>query len=401
MTTALDTLRELRIYWGTTFNQTFGNAATSIWSTSNATKIRFTKLDLSALEEKGIEDMTVQTRLRGAPPSFPGIRSGSLKFSTYLGGGSSTTTADPYATMISKMMGGLSNPSAKYITLGAGSTNSVINITGSTVANGQGILIGGEARIISNASTTLATLNMELSAAPAESTNCTLSHVAYFDEAETKNYADWLAIGKADADQRQGIACQGTFEVNGLEPGQAPEVNIDLKIGDHQWAPAGSRSVLSNASVQGNDPPTQSYRKFYATDAGAAVSLPASVRAGKFTIKPGVDWDALQDYSAPNGVGDWIRKQSKPTASFAVDYDLDMPGLYQDFTGKTAKQVTLQLGNTPGKCVMFYMPKFYIDGAPKHTQLGATAALQIDGHADDNYTSDSELKSSSLSIHWF
>lgn len=399
-------LQELRLYWGTTFNTAYVSASNDGWNITNTTKFRITKIDKSGLKEAGIVDETLQTRLHGAPAPFRGLRTGNLKVTTWLGGGSSSTTADAYATTFGKMMGGLATPGAKSITIGAGSSTSNIvcaDALTAFTANGMGVLINGEARVATNVQSGWFVLNMALTSAPAENATGAVAHTAYFDEAETVNYCDWLAIGKSTTDQRQGIGCQGTFKLSGLAPGEAPKTEIDFSCADHQVVPADERATLAYATTPGgSDPPTgKSFGGFMIADAGTQVAK-ATMRAGKFAADMGIAWTKKEDPNGVNGIGGWIRNPSHPTFAFTSAIDEDHLGLVADFQGKTAKQIMLQLGTAAGKAVLIYYPRWFVDEGPTDEALNNEAGLKVSGHGDDNLAAGtSECVRSAASIHFF
>lgn len=396
-------LQELRTYWGTTFNTNYVPGDNAAWATTNTTKLRIISIDKSGLKQDGIEDTSVQTRLHGAPPPFQGLRDGSLKVSTWLGGATTSATADAYAVMLGKMMGGLVSPPGKTVTIGSGSTTTnVVGVCTNVNTNGLGVLINGEARIATNVQSGWMTLNMALSRAPTAGESATVAHAAHFTDSETVNYCDWMAIGKSTTDQQQGIGCQASFSISGIAPGEAPKLEVTLQCADHQTVPADERaSLLPGTAPSGSSPPTgKNFGGFFIADAGSEVAR-ATMRAGKFAVNPGIGWTKLEGPNGVNGIEGWLRNPSKPTFEFTCAIDEDHLGLIADFENQTAKQAILQLGTAAGKCVMIYFPKFYLDRRPIPEALNNEQGLKCSGHGDDNYTTDGELKSSSCSIHVF
>lgn len=401
-------IQEFRIAPVTTVNTAHTNAATAAWTTSNATvlKLRVLEVKKDGLTEPGIQDATLQTRLTGAPAPFKGLQTGSIGLTTYLGSGpTSGVTADTYATIAGRVMGTIASPTTKkwfYVGTGSNASNIVCNAgTECGLLNGMGVLIGGEARIACNVQPTYITLNMALSSAPANLTNAIAAHSAHFEEAATQYYFDWLAIGKSTADQRQGLAAQTGLKLSGLAPGEAPKMELDLMTTHWRWCPSNSRASLAHATPSGNDPPTGcQYGGFLMADAGAQAAR-AAIRAAQFSVDAGIKWSALADPNGNNALGGWLRDPTRPLMEFIVAYDQDMPGLFDDFEAKTAKQVLLQLGTAAGKTVAIYFPRFFLDAAPVEASLNNEAGLKIVGHGDDNYQSGFELYSSSMSIHWF
>lgn len=401
-------IQEVRIAPVTVVNTTHTNAALAAWTTSNATvlKLRVLEVKKDGLTEPGIQDATLQTRLTGAPAPLKGLQTGNLGLTTYLGSGpTSGVTADPYATIAGRIMGTIASPTTQkwfYVGATSNTSNIVCNaMTDCGLLNGMGVLIGGEARIATNVQPTYVTLNMALSSAPAAASNAIPAHSAHFEEAATQYYFDWLTIGKSTADQRQGLAAQTGLKLSGLAPGEAPRMELDLKTVHWRWCPANSRATIAHATPSGNDPPTgYQYGGFLMADAGSQVAR-AAIRAAQFAIDAGINWSPRTDPNGNNALGGWIRDPMRPTMEFTVAYDEDMPGLFDDFEAKTAKQVMLQLGTAAGKTVLIYFPRFFLDAAPTEAALNNEAGLKIVGHGDDNYQSGFELYSSSMSLHWF
>lgn len=407
-------LQELRLIYQTSQSQTYANAATATWTAGTATKLRVLSVVKDGLTEAGIPDTTLQTRLHGAPAPLVGLRTGSLKVTTYLGGGSSSNVADPYCILVGKVLGNIAYPGSKTTICNGATVSTTSNIMCSNaltaIANGMGVLIGTEARVATNVQSGWFALNMALTSAPANGTTVTVAHSAYQDELGyvTPEYIDFLALGKSTTDQRQGIGCQATAKLSGLAPGEAAKVELDLMVSDHQVVPVNERATLSTTTaVSGNDPPTgKAAGGFMFGDYG--VTTRVVPRAVAFDIDPGVAWSQLADPNKLNGIGGWLRNASQPKASFTMAMDEDHLGLVADFEAKTAKQFLLQLGSVAGKCVAVYMPKCYLDSAPVDAAFNNEAGLKLALHGEDDVQSSKsgdstggELSASSISIHWF
>lgn len=409
-------IREFRWFWGTTFNSTFVAPTAGNWSVSNSTvrKMRITAFDASGLEHSSVADATLQTRLRGAPAPLETLRTGTMKVSTYLTGGTaSSTTADGVTNAIASTMGNVTAVPNKSITLTAGATASnASNISataiGTNVVAGQGVLFPatGEARIVTNVGTNWFVVNMALSAAPSNLANCVIGHTCYFDESASQRYCDWLSLGKSAADQRQGIGSVAGFSIKGTAPGEAPTIDWELMVADHRLVPTADLTTLTPATAtDGGNPPTNKYLGgFFFADAGQQVAR-AALRAGQFTINPNITFQRLLDLNGVNGVNGWLRNPQGTSAPISVEFtlakDQDDVGLKDDFEAGTAKQLMIQFGTTTGGTALIYFPKFYIDKVYSDAALDNEAGTKIAGHADDNYVASAEPFSSAMTITTF
>lgn len=408
-----DRIREFRYKAGTTFNTTFSNAAGNVWTVTNSVKLALTQCDLSKLEHKGIENAELQDRIHGAPAMIPGLKNSPITISGYLGKGSSNTTAPAEATLLGYFFGGVSNPTtAKSENCGSDCTATAILCEGHSARAGSAVLVGtrgdgrgnGEVRRVAAITNANAfTLDMALSAAPNANDVIVHAHSVYMNAGATQSYLDWLAIGYNAEDQVQGLGAIGPVKIKGLGVGEVPQYEIELNNADWDDVDATDRDTLEPSTAASGDeaPASKAMGGFFFGD--AASTTRTAVQSANFTIDPGLKWEIIPDRNGVNGIGGWKRVPGKPTFEFDVLTSHDHLGLFDDFTGSTAKQFLVQFGHTTGNCVAITIPNAYLDGAPTRTAVNNLAALKIKGHGQEDTVAASpdNLFSSSLAIHWF
>lgn len=410
-----NSIREFRYKATTDFNTTFLNAANGSWDVGGAVvKLRIVGFDDSGLVREGLPNETMQTRIYGKPAPIPGLRKGSLKVSTYLGGAESDTTACPEATLVSKFMGGIINPSntrAAVVEAGTMSARNVVLGSANTyVSVGMAALVGvkgdsrgnGEVKIVSSVDAGGITFATVCSGTPAAGDALVFGTTCYLDPTATQEYIDTLSIGHATADQRQTIGGSGTFGISGTGIGELPKLDVELMVADHRYVPANERSALDQVNTgSGNTPPFErgiGMLQIYDDDTTTTRQV---FKGGEISFTPGLAVEAHPDLSGVNGVGGWQKMPGAATMEATLLFDEDMPGLVTNFENETSKAVVLQYGHTATKCVAIDMQKCHLTDLPVPKAINNLSGVAVKLEAGDDYSATGELASSAFRIHWF
>ncbi len=391
---------------------TFGNA-----DSFSGTKLRITSFDDSGLRHQAEPSADMHDRYYTGSPAVPTLRVGTFGFSMYLGSGSSDTTANPIATLLSKIMGGLDSPSAKTDAADSSGTHTGTRIyaTGieSNVEAGNAVLIGtrgdgrgnGEVRRITATGTNYIDLAMATSGTVQDGDALVLSHTVYLDEDSTQEYLDFLSIGHATSVQRQMIGCQATFEFSGLGIGEKPMVSFTVTPADWEHASA-NLATLSSTAGSGNNPPVdKGLGGLFLQDHGTTTRTVYT--GGDVAIPNFMSYSPDTSHNGVNGIGAWSKMPSQPRVSLSLHIDQDMPGLYNDFanestsTGAQAKQLLLQYGHTAQRCVAFDFPKCYLAEDPERTPLNNKDAVRLTLEGIEAATSGNDIARSPICIHFF
>jgi hypothetical protein len=386
-------IRELRYRSGTTFNTTFIAADTAAtWSVTNSTKLRVTSCDLSGLTYEADDDPTLESQLLRGRAKIPTLRKGVIKFGAWAEGGESTTAANPMATLLSKICGGIVNPAtARTATaLTAGSDADTIASTGigAKVQVGQALLCGvrgdgdgeAEVRVISAEATDAVNVSMNLQAAMVTNAVAVISTTVFPDPTATQSYLDFLAIGHSAEDQMQAVGGMGSFTVEGLNPGELPKFGFEINVADWQEVASGDRASLAPATAPSGDPPAanRGLGGFFLGDASS--NTRTVFKVADVTFNPGVTYEAVPGMNGVNGIEGWQMVPSVPTLECTVllEGSTDpLPGFYDDFVAGTAKQCIVQCGSTATKCFAIDMPYCTFDGAPVRTTVGNLQAVKV------------------------
>jgi hypothetical protein len=425
-------VRELRYISGTTFNTAHTNAATgATWGAGNATKLRCQTLDLSNLLYAQEPDETLESILHAGRAPIPTLRTGNVQFSMYLEGALAAATANPLATLLSKIMGGIANPTANrtdtFTDVGASDSGTLNDATldGETIP-GQGLLIGtkgdglgdGEVRSILVESASTCELNMTLQAQPANGTTIVIATTVYLRNT-TQEYLDFLAIGQHANDQVQTIGGMGGFSFSGLNPGEKPMVEFDIPVADWQLPASADRASLDTSTdASGNAPAMgRGMGGFFLSDVPSTTAVTRNTHAiTDLSINPNISYVPLPGPNGVNNIQGWVRVPSLPTAEFTIlaENSADVaPGLYDDFANEatasnaTAKQVMFQFGHAQGRCAAIEFPKCYVTGSLPIVDAGElvgwrctlTAAAMNVPHDED--TAATALLNSPMRIHFF
>lgn len=419
-------IRELRYLSGTTFKKTHTAADDATWAAGTATKLRITSFDASGLVYAGEEDPTLESQWYHGRPNIPTLRNGVLKFSMFGEGGESDGSANPLATLLSKIMGGLQAGAATDAADSSGThTTTKVFASGieGNVAPGQGILGGArgdgdmeaEVRTVSAEGTDYFEVPMAYSGAPVDTAAIVIGTTVFFDPTATQEYLDFLAIGKSAEDQLQTIAGMGSFTMEGLNPGEVPKFGFEINVADWQEVASGDRDQLEPTSTpSGNQPAVhRGMGGFFLGDNGTTTR--AVYKAANVTVNPGIQYEAVPDLNGINGIGAWVKVAgTKPV----VECDLllegstdPLPGMYDDFangassTGAQAKQLIVQWGYTSQRCFAIDMPRCYFAAAPTRTTVGGLQAVHVvlEGAVPDLATESTAnyLLYSPLRIHFF
>ena len=406
-------LRELRVrFVGGTFNETFTNAASATWNTTNSNKVRFVAFDDSGLSQEGIEDETLETRLYRKRPNHPGLRKGSIKVDTYVDGAPSDTTHGVIGTFFEVAMGGIVGPTnARTGTIVAGSSTTNFNLEAANtfVVVGQGLKIGakgdsrgnGEIKICTRIAANGGDFYPACQGAPTAGDTVAFCTTAYLDEDTAQNYVDTLAIGDDSADQRQTVGGAVTFGIEGLAAGELPKASFEITAADHQYVEAsGDRASFDhNASAAGSDPAHD--RAIGLIHIGDSLATARTSRKGAgVTITPNLTVIEHPEPGGVNGIGAYERGPGVPEVEVSLLHDQDMPGLAQDYNSGTAKSVILQYGHATGKAFAVEFPDCYVADLPTRDEEEGLTVSKVKFRANEDFTAGStDLNRSAMRIH--
>ena len=410
-------LREFRYKAkGASQSEVFLNAAHANWvpGTDDTVKLRVVAFDDSGLTQEGLPDETLQTRLRGKPAPFAGLRKGSMKFSVHLPGRASNTTP-PQATLIQQFTGAIWTPTnAAGAVVGAGTmstTNVALASANTYTAVGAAVLVGtrgdargsGEVKIVSSVDAGGIQFTSACRAAPAAADALVFGTTVYCDETAAMAYIDTLSVGHNGNDQRQTIGAAGTFGISGTGIGEIPKIDVDLMVSDHRWVPTDEQTSFVHAtSPDGSDPAYQRGTGMLQIWNTSGDTARAVYSAGEITINPGLVIEEIPDPLGPNGVGGFCRMPGAATAEMTVIHDsADMPGMVDDFEDQVEKSLLLQFGHEIYLCAAIDMPNVHLTKLPEAGALNGLSGVKIGFEADDNYTAGSELASSPIRFHFF
>lgn len=416
-------IRQLDYKSDTTFATTFGNA-----SAFSGTKLPILSYDASGLEYGFEPDPGMQTRRYARQQPVPGQREGSFTFSTPADAGASDNTANIIATFLSKIMGGIqtANDSDRSITLddsGTGgpshSTSRIYAASGTFNSEvvGSGIMLGtrgdgkgnGEVRRISavgtEGSSDYADVDMLWSGTPADTDVAVIATTVYLDPDATQEYIDFLAMGHPSNVQRQMISCQGVFELQSLAPGEKPRFMFTMTPADWEWSTS-NLGTLSSTVPSKVYPGERGLGGLFLQDNGSTGRT--VFKGGDVALPSFMEYVPDDSHNGVNGKGGWTKMPTSPIISLTLQMDEDMPGLYNDFANEAvggssaqAKQLMVQYGHTKQQCFAIDIPKCYLLGDPKETDLNGLAAVRITLQADEAATSGTDLARSPIRFHFF
>lgn len=402
-------IREVRYTSGTTFLTAYTAANDASWAAGTANKLRVQACDMGGLEYKGLEDASLQTSMWAKPPNIPSLRVGDIKLSMFAPSGSANTTADPIATLMSLIMGGLSNPATKTLSAAAGSTTTTVECVGHGILAGQAVLLGtrgdgrgdGEVRIVTSVTTDDFTIGMATRQALSASDAIVVGHSTYLDDSTSQQYLSLLIIGADTGDQVQALNAMGGFKLKGVNPGELLSLDMDLKVADWQLVTANPAS-LSTAAYLGNHPPAdRGLGGFFINDVGTTTRV--AMKLGSIDIDPGLIYAPVNDPTGLNGIGSWIKMPSHPKLSFNAIFAEGMPGLYGDFANTTqvAKHVVFQWGCSAQRCFAASLPRLWIDESPGWTDMNGLQGAKVVAHGDENTVVTTKLLGSPIVFHSF
>jgi len=407
----------------TTFPTTFTGASDSEW-TNNGVILRAYDIDFGELKVATVDDTAVQSRFHGRPPKIRTLRGGmepmSVKFKMHLGGGSSTTTPTPLTTLLGLVMGGIKSPTAITDAAEAGTTTTSIAATAHGQSAGQASLYGvrgdgqgdgrvGVAKTISSADAYA--LWMALPGAMDATDAIKNGHTLWVDF-NTQNYLSFLLLGHYegsgatdDPDIINCTGCSGTVAFGGLAPGETPYAEFTFRVANWRSEPYASTRALDLTTAPSGDDPVSDQALGELTIGDAAATTRTTIEGGKVEIDPGMAIVPIQYRGGMNGVSGWAKVPSPAGPTFKVTrYWGDMPGLFSDFTGETAKQIMFQMGCTAQATAAFDYQNALLDEDPHRDPLDEMTAIGLVFHGDsgsatDESTADYRLQDAPLRVH--
>ena len=146
MASSPSSIREVRYMKGTTCNVAFGNGAEALWNIldGTATKLRVIAYDDTGLVQEGMPDETIQTRMHATPKTIAGLRTGTLKMTTYAGAAFSNLAEAPEMGLVSASMGGLQSATNARSTTASG-TGTTVNVL---ITSADTYCVAGQAALI-------------------------------------------------------------------------------------------------------------------------------------------------------------------------------------------------------------------------------------------------------------
>ncbi len=386
-------VKELRLLYPTTFNETFTAADNAAWAAGTAIKPKTISIDASGLIYNSQEDETIENLLHTRRANIPTTRGGSIKFGVY-GEGGNTDTSDPVlATLLSKIMGGLQGvTTSRTDSIEASSSTVSLNLTSHELLSGMGCLVGtpgdgggdGAFRVVTYNDANSVNLDVAVAADPS-STTAVLATTVFHDPTATQSYIDTLLIGHDATDQLQTIGGQATFEIEG-QPNEVPRFNFEVTVADWQEVASGDRDQLEPTTpATANPPPVDRYASVILQNDGTTTLQ--AFKAANIKINPGIVWELEEAAGGVNGICDHVRMTSVPTIEMDIILDGSadpLPGFYDDFVNSTAKQLIIQYGKTAGKCMAIDMPRCFFTGAPVRSEVGRLSAVKVMLHGGNN-----------------
>jgi len=404
-------IREVRARVGTSFATTHDDASGDSWALSNGVihKLRAVSVDTAGLEQPGIDDETMQTRMHNKPAMIAGLRKGSIRLSTYAEGAYSNVGETPAQNIAAACAGGIANPVTNR-TDAAEAAVSTVNVaaTGcsSFVATGQAALLGvrgdgkggGEIRPINSLS---GDDHMGLSVATAGAVDTgdaiVYSTTIYPDEDATQKYVDFLVIGHAAADQVQTIGAVGTFTMGGMGIGELPLFEFDFNTGDWQYAPSGARASLATTTdPYGGEPPFErGIGVVHVGDQGS--STRTSYRCTDVTFDPGLANEEQPGPAGVNGMDGQQHMPGVPTLELTILTGED-DGVLDDFPS-TSKHVLVQLGHQATKAMAIELQNASLQGKPQRVEVNNLTGWRCVFFGKENTSGSTDLDKASWRVH--
>lgn len=404
----------------TTYPTAFVAGNNSAWT--NATNLR--AFDCKVKAPYGtVKDTTAQTAGEGHPAPIVTDRSGgTIEFSMWLEGGSSTTSPPTVATLLGAALGGLKSCSKITDSCLADCTTGLVKCTSHGKVAGEAVLVGvrgdggGDGKVAFVDTVDSANqywVKPLLPAAPAVSAALKNGHTVYIDQS-VERYLSFYLIGSYtgsgatdDADQINMIGCScSKVAISGFAQGQAPKVTFTFNIGDWRNEPYATRATISHTATAAGNGPAGNLSLGALVIADASGYTRTTVQGGGIEVDPQIAIERIDDPNGANHTGGWVQVPSEtgPTCS-VTRYWGDMPGLYDDLTAGTAKFVLCQWGHVAQATVAFGMQRAFLNSVPERVEFNKSMALKLGFHGDrgratgnDRSTDDLKLADSPM---WF
>lgn len=391
---------------GSTFSTSFTAADNAAWAAGTAIKLRCFDFTSNLVEEV-VKDASAETRFHARRPPLRVRKVGSFSFKMHLEGGSATTDPGAVATLLGCVLGGLKSPASITDAVEAASTATQINATAHGLKNNEIVLIGvdgdsgadGKASPIEdedpNSDTNAFDVQLAFPSAPAESAVIKAGHACFVDP-DDESYQDFLFIGSHsgsggtdDPDQVQMIGCSGKASIGGLGVGETPFVEFEFSVGNWQWVNYSDQASFSHAIAASGGDPVGGCEEGQFIIQDIATTTRNTIKGGDVTIDFGYDLVPVHDPGSASRIGGWkkVRSDSGPMIGIKAYWAnlADMPGLYNDFTAGTAKQVLYQLGSTAQGTIVLYAQKAYLQSIDpsKRVELERNTALELSFECND------------------
>lgn len=408
-------------YPGTTAPVAYTAGTNVAWDVGTATKLRHVNgaINLASLSQLRVPNREVRSRRRGRA-SGTGLMPAEGEFSLDVGFNSSSTQ-NAILTLLSKILLGLTVPTANSDALDASGVHTADRLYAAgiegTVAPGQAVLVGvrgdarggGQVRPIRAEGTDFVDLTMSLPAAPADADAIWLSHTVFPDPTVATEFIEFLLIGR-DGRQINAVGCQCTgMSLSGLGTagGEEPTLSLTFMPIAWRWEPTASLETISDSAPSGAPSPQNIGLGgiFHGDHGYTSTAAYQFISGGDVQITPNF---AYRPRRSPEGslgpIVNWTQERGiceyAVKAYSGVGTPVPFPQYVEtDFDGDTKMQLIVQLGAAADYCAAIELPASYIDQRPRPAEFDGFGGMQIEGHADEH--SGTGLLLSDFRFHFF
>ena len=354
-----------------------------------------------ALEQEMLSnDIQAQT-IDFKQPSIVGRRRVSVQAKSYLygatvalsgtatGAGAPTPATHEVSDMLQVVMGGMHAMSGTTQS-GAGTTGSVIPQSPGVMPNGTivGLLNSSgklECRKTKSGTTTKA-LHLGFTFTPSDGQTVYNSHTAYLRE-DCSGSLQFLMKGHAPEDSWVAVGCNGNFTLENVL-GQLPKVTFDLK-GATWFSGASSTQLAKEAYPSGSAVPVFRDSKvyLYPVETGTAAPTNRELKVKSISLKPAITYADVETAGGVENISRKVRTRN-PAGVMSVDIQtyFEDRTYYQGWDNTTEYGLLIQIGNQPGKTVVFSIPRLQITNVVKNDVDGTSGQTLSLMALDDNLT---------------
>jgi hypothetical protein len=354
------------------------------------------------LTQDWIADPGVRQRIAETRAGIMGLRKAKLSLATFLRGtgtaAGNAVAALGYANLVEgqlmrNALGGESLGTGTTINDASATASSFTVASAAGLAEGQAIMIGGEASVIDDITGSVVTLRRALSAAPADTTPVYASATYYPVEALSGGTLQLQCMG-AETDYWRLLGGQAAVKFANLGIGQLPQAQYEITGAD--WAAYTGGSIDADSySNETNPSPIGFSSSLYVQDFGTATRN--LVNFSSITIDPGLSFESLASGSGVQGVQAYRRQTVKPLIEFVTEYSDDWR---DDFEAQTAKYLHLQIGSTAGQTILIEVQRFYLNKSVERNPYNSQLGSKVAGEGRDNSAAGStDLLQAAIRVH--